>query len=162
MNKATLFAVAFALFVFGAAFGAEKPNEVVKADTRDAFESAAASVRKEMGTDGRYAYVKADERAKVEASLVEMGALFVENGSVDKMDKATRVKLFNAQEVVNSILTLRDRDRLICERGAPTGSRIVSTSCRTYGSLEAARQDSAKFMQERTASPCNTSVCKGQ
>ncbi|MEO6689502.1 MAG: hypothetical protein ABIS07_16780 [Dokdonella sp.] len=162
MNKATMSAMLCAFFAFGAAAAAEKPKEIVKADTREAFEAVAASVRKEMETDGRYAYVKADERTKVEASLAEMDVLFVDNGSVDKMDKATQVKLFNAQEVVNSILTLRDRDRLICERGAPTGSRIVSTNCRTYGSLEAARQDSAKFMQERTASPCNTTVCKGQ
>jgi len=141
---------------------AERSGDVVKADTRESFEAVAANVRKEMDGQGRYAYVKPDERTKVEAALDEMQALFAENESTDRMDKTVKVKLFNAQEVVNSILTLRDRDRLICERGAQTGSRIVSTSCHTYGDLEAAQQASSKFMNERTAAPCNTPVCNGK
>jgi hypothetical protein len=139
-----------------------RTGDVVKADTREAFEAVAANVRKEMDGQGRYAYVKADERTKVEAALDEMQALFAQNESTDLMDKSVKVKLFNAQEVVNAILTSRDRDRLICERGVQTGSRIVSTSCHTYGELEAAQQSTAKFMNERTAAPCNTPVCNGK
>lgn len=160
----TLFVIA-ALCVsmtLGSVRAAEKSRDVVKAETKEAFAAAAADVRQQMGADGRYAYVKADERAKVETSLDEMSALFDANGSVDKMDKATKVRLFNAQETVNSILTLRDRDRLICERGLRTGSRIVTTSCRTYGDLEAARQASAKFMNERAVTPCNAPSCVGK
>jgi hypothetical protein len=151
-----------AWLAFGAVQAVETNKDVVKVETRDGFETIAANVRREMGADGRYAYIKAEERVKVEASLAEMDTLFVEHGSVDTMDKAAKVRLFNAQEVVNSILTLRDRDRLICERGASTGSRIVSTSCRTYGELEAAQQASRKFMNEKAASPCNTTVCQGK
>lgn len=151
------------LSLVGTIAAASAPTgEVVKADTREAFEAVAANVRKEMVGAGRYAYVKADERTKVEAGLDEMQALFEANESIARMDKTVRVKLFNAQEVVNSILTLRDRDRLICERGAQTGSRIVSTSCHTYGDLEAAQQASSKFMNERTSAPCNTPVCNGK
>lgn len=155
-------AVLYAMLAMAAAQAAEKGKDVVKADTRDAFEATAANVRKEMLADGRYAYVRADERSKVEAGLEAMSALFAASATVDQMDKANRVKLFNAQETVNSILTLRDRDRLVCERGAPTGSRIVSTNCRTYGDLEAARQASAKFMTEKSASPCNSPACAGK
>jgi len=118
-------------------------------------------VRKQMENDGRYVYVRPDEREKVETSLTEMGRLFDEHESVAQMDKPTQVKLFNAQENVNAILTLRDRDRLICERGASTGSRIVGTSCRTYGDIEAARQAGNKFMLERAATPCAAN-CTGK
>ncbi len=150
-----VYVIAMAATLFAAHVAAsEKTREAVKADTREAFASAAADVRKQMETDGRYAYVKPDEREKVEADLAEMGHLFDEHASVAEMDKPTRVKLFNAQESVNAILTLRDRDRLVCERGASTGSRIVGTSCRSYGDIEAARQASGKFMLERSATPC--------
>jgi hypothetical protein len=159
---AVVVAVLYAMLAMGAAQAAEKGRSVVKADTRDAFEATAANVRKEMLADGRYAYVSVDERSKVETGLEAMSALFAASGTVDQMDKASRVKLFNAQEEVNSILSLRDRDRLVCERGAPTGSRIVSTNCRTYGDLEAARQASAKFMTEKSASPCNSPACAGK
>jgi hypothetical protein len=151
-----------ALFAFDAAYAAGKNKPIVKADTKEAFEPVAANLRKEMEPGGQYGYVKPDERAKVEAGLAEMGKLFDANGSVAQMDKASKVELFNAQEVVNSILTLRDRDRLICERGAPAGSRIVSTSCHTYGELEAMQQASRKFMDEKVAQPCNAGSCAGK
>jgi len=162
MRLALALAMVCALFASGAAEGAEKTKDVVKAETKEAFESAATDVRKDLGADGRYAYIKPDEREKVEASLAEMQTLFDESGSVERMDKATKVKLFNAQEVVNSILTLRDRDRLICERGVQTGSRIVTTSCHTYGELEAAQQASRKFMDEKIVPPCNAPSCLGK
>jgi hypothetical protein len=136
-------------------------REIVKADTKAAFDRIAGEVRTEMTGDGRYAYVKPDERRKVEAALDEMGRLFDEHQTVAGMDKATRVELFNAQETVNAILTLRDRDRLVCERAAQPGSRIVGTTCRRYGDLEAAREASEKFMNERAATPCNAPSCTG-
>ena len=157
-----VYVIAMAGVLFAAHVAAsEKTREVVKADTRQSFTAAAADVRKQMDPDGRYAYVKPDEREKVETNLTEMSQLFEQHGAVAQMDKATQVKLFNAQESVNAILTLRDRDRLICERGASTGSRIVGTSCRSYGDIEAAKQASSKFMLERNATPC-VSNCTGK
>jgi hypothetical protein len=161
MRNVFAIATICAMFAYGPA-GAAPSKDVIKADTKQTFDPVAASVLDEMGPDGRYAYIKPDEREKVEANLAEMGKLFDQYGSVDAMDKATKVRLFNDQETVNAILTLRDRDRLICERGAPTGSRIVSTSCHTYGELEAAQQASRKFMDERLNTPCNAPSCTGR
>jgi hypothetical protein len=157
-----LFGIALAVVIAGASVGhaAEESKDVVKADTSAAFAVQAADVRKAMQPDGRYAFVTPDEHVKVDAALDRMGALFEANGSVMKMDKATQVELFNAQESVNAILTLRDRDRLICRRGTTTGSRVVSTSCRTYGELESERQASNKFMLDRIAVPCSNH-CNG-
>jgi len=157
-----VYAIAMAGMLFAAhGVAAEKTREVVKADTRETFIAAAADMRQQMEPDGRYAYVKPDEREKVEANLTEMSRLFDEYGAVAQMDKPTQVKLFNAQESVNAILTLRDRDRLICERGASTGSRIVGTSCRSYGDIEAAKRASSQFMLERNATPC-VANCTGK
>jgi hypothetical protein len=148
----------FACLVSASAIAAEKP--VVKADTKEAFDAVAADVRNEMAKDGRFGYVRDDERAKVEADLTAMGKLFDANDSVETMDKPTRVELFNLQESVNAILTLRDRDRLVCERGAQPGTRIVTTNCRRYGDIEAEQQASAKFMTDHAVTPCNAPSCK--
>lgn len=142
-----------------AAFGAV--DEPVQATTKDAFVTVAANVRHEMDGGGRYAYVKSAEREKVEAALARMQALFDKAGSVDAMSGTDRIALFNAQESVNAVLELRDRDRLVCERGAVPGSRIVSTTCRTYGEIEAQREASRKLMQEKVAGPCIAQPCKG-
>ena len=159
MNGMAAIVMTCALFACGSASPADKPNDAVKADTKEAFAAVAANVRTDMDAGGRYAYIRPHERDKVDAGLAEMTRLFDEHGSVEHMDKATQVRLFNAQETVNAILTLRDRDRLVCERAAQPGSRIVTTNCRTYGDLEAARQSSAKFMNEHTVAPCTATPC---
>jgi hypothetical protein len=154
------FAAVFALVLMIAVPARADDKPVVKADTKAAFDTIAADVRTEMGKDGRFGYVHADERAKVEGDLAAMEKLFDANGSVEKMDKPTRVELFNLQESVNAILTLRDRDRLVCERGAQPGTRIVTTNCRRYGDIEAEQQASAKFITDHAITPCNGPQCK--
>lgn len=152
---AVLLAATCATCAFGAA------DKAVQATTKDAFAAVAANVRHEMDGGGRYAYVKPAERDKVEHGLGEMQALFDKAGSVDAMSRDDKIALFNAQESVNAVLELRDRDRLVCERGAVPGSRIVSTTCRTYGEIEAQREASQKLMQEKIAGPCISQPCKG-
>ena len=112
----------------------------VKADTKETYEPVAANVRKEMEGGGRYEYVKAEERKTVDEKLTQISALFDQTGSVEKMTQDQKIALFNAQETVNSILTQRDKDRVICKKEAPIGSHIPITSCHTYGQEVEARQ----------------------
>src|SRR5689334_5635256 len=94
------------------------------ADTQEKFQTVAEGVRKEMEPGGRYEYVKPDERATIERSLAEMEALMSASGGVANMKQDQKIKLFNAQEVVNSILTRRDSDRVICKNETKVGSHI--------------------------------------
>jgi hypothetical protein len=123
----------------------------LKATTKDAFAGVVVDLHKEMQEGGRYADVTERERADVDANLDRMQALFEKSGSVETMGKDEQVALFNAQESVNAILEKRDRDRLICERSATTGSRISTTHCRTYGEIEAQREASQKMMRDKPA-----------
>jgi hypothetical protein len=123
----------------------------LKATTKDAFAGVVVDLHKEMQEDGRYADVTERERADIDANLDRMQALFEKSGSVETMGKDEQVALFNAQESVNAILEKRDRDRLICERSATTGSRISTTHCRTYGEIEAQREASQKMMRDKPA-----------
>jgi hypothetical protein len=120
----------------------------VKADNKEAFEQLAANVRKEMAPDGKYEYVKPDEKKTVDAALDKMTKLFEETDSVAAMKQDQKIALFNAQETVNSILTLRDRDRVICKREAPVGSHIPITSCHTYGQEVEAREGTKKMLDD--------------
>jgi len=72
------------------------------------------------------------------------------------MDNGTQIELFNQQELVNSILTRRDRDRVICERGSLTGTHLKVTKCRTYGEIEAIRTASRKNLDDIKPSPCSS------
>ena len=131
MNKITFaLVVALATCFAGQAFAKEHYREgSVKADTKEAFDEVAKSVRDGMESGGRYEYVKPAEKTTIEKNLTEMDALFVAaGGTVAGMKEEQKIALFNAQETVNSILTLRDRDRVICKKEAPVGSHIPVTT----------------------------------
>jgi hypothetical protein len=154
-------AVALSTGFAGAAVAKENYHEnSVKADTKEAFVELAASVRKEMRPDGKYEYMKRDERTKIDAALDKMTKLFDETDSVAAMTQDQKIALFNAQETVNSILTLRDRDRVICKRENPVGSHIPVTSCHTYGQEIEAREGAKEMMSEWGRDPCR-GACGG-
>ena len=130
----------------------------VKADTKEAFDQLAESVRKGMESDGKYEYVKPAEKATITKKLDEMDKLFeAGGGSVSTMKEDQKIALFNAQETVNSILTLRDRDRVICKKEAPVGSHIPVTSCHTYAQEVQAHEGSKQIMSEWARDPCRGS-----
>lgn len=129
--------------------GKENYNEAVKADTAAQFAEVVAGVRAEMVPGGRYEYVQAAEKARIDRDLASMEKLFADNaGLVANMSQEDKVALFNAQESVNAILTRRDGDRVICEHRKPIGSNIPKTSCHTYAQEEEARRGTLKAMKD--------------
>jgi hypothetical protein len=131
------------------------------ADTPEKFKAVAEDVRKEMEPGGRYDQVKAKERVTIERALTEMEGLFEATGGVANMKQDDKVKLFNDQEVVNSILTKRDNDRVICEDAPKLGSHVRSTNCHTYGQAEDARKGTKDQMDEWTRRGCAVAGCVG-
>ena len=120
----------------------------VKADTKDVFDQLADNVRREMAPGGKYEFIKPDEKPKVDKALDDMTKLFNEHDTVTAMTQDQKVALFNAQETVNSILTLRNRDRVICQNKPPLGSHIPQTSCHTYEQEVQAHQGAQKMMDD--------------
>lgn len=154
----TLIATAIAVSIALCGISAAKENyreKAFNADSKDKFESVAASVHKEMAEGGRYQYVKPEERTTIDSKLGEMSALFAENGSVQSMKEETKIKLFNDQEIVNSILQQRDGDRVICKKEAPIGSHIPITSCHTYAQEQEARSGAHKQMDSWGQGNCS-------
>jgi len=161
MNSKCFFLIALVVAVAASAAGAKENyhEKTVNADTKEKFVEIATDVRQEMEGGGRYEYVKADERKTIDHKLTEMEALFNENGSVQNMKQDTKVKLFNDQEVVNSILTRRDRDRVICKNEAPLGSHIPVTSCHTYGQEVEAQEGTHNQLDEWKRGACRGKAC---
>ncbi|MGH2549883.1 MAG: hypothetical protein ACRDHN_10860, partial [Thermomicrobiales bacterium] len=117
MKARVFLCILVGVFALGSVVAKENYKENgVKADTKEAFDPLAASIRKDMEDGGRYAYVKPAERTTIDKKLSEMSTLFAETGAVANMSEDQKIALFNDQEVVNSILTLRDRDRVICNK----------------------------------------------
>jgi hypothetical protein len=134
------------LLPLGFAAAAENPAGATKnADSREKLSQVAANVREEMRTGGRFEFVKAGERATIDGKFAEMDALYAQAGSVDAMKDDAKIELFNAQEVINSILTQRDANRIVCKNEPIIGSHVRTKTCRTY------REDLAKADASRKA-----------
>ena len=117
------------------------PMTVNSAD-RTEFQATAEEVRAEMGEGGRFEFVNAAERAKLEEALRKMDLLFQTHESVAEMNKTDQVELFNQQEIINAILKNRDSDRIICKREKKLGSNLGQTQCMSYGERERIRRES--------------------
>lgn len=145
-----LFAVTFAAALFALPVAAkEKVEPAVNADSKETFVTVSSWVRKEMAEGGRYADVSDNERRTVDTRLSEMGEMLDKHGSVAQMDDADKTKMFNSQEEVNSILSKRDGDRMVCKSVAPVGSHIPVKTCRTARQIAQDRRDADQFLRNR-------------
>lgn len=143
--------VGIAMLQGGSAYAANEP--VVKATNKADFAAVAAAVRKEVAPGGRWEFTNASEKAQIDRDLSDMQSLFDKYGSVDQMDSASKMQLFNDQEAVNEILTKRDGDHLVCKDEAPLGSLIPKRTCRTYAQIERDRADAQESARLREAIP---------
>lgn len=122
-------------------------SKTVIADTPEKFALTVRDLRMLMQPGGRYEFIAAADRARVNADIETMAGLLQKSGSVAAMPQADQIKLFNAQEHLNGILTHSDSERLVCEREATLGSNIARTTCKTFGQIEKARRDARKYLQ---------------
>ena len=156
-----LFAAGLALTAMTPASAKENYKEQnFNADSKEKFDTVAANVREGMKPGGRYEYVKPNERSTINQKLSEMDALFQQSPTVAGMSQQTKIELFNDQEVVNSILTQRDSERVICTKQAPIGSHIPFTTCHSYGQEQDAHKNSETVKQGWTRTQCGD-VIKG-
>jgi hypothetical protein len=127
--------IALALLVPAACLADKAVEMPLVGQTLDAFEREAATVRAGLQPGGVYEFMKDADRQRVAKRLDDMRQLLQAHAGQVELSKDDRVALVNAQEEVNALLLHNDSNRLICERGAHTGSRIRVTTCQTYGEM---------------------------
>lgn len=97
--------------------------------TPQSFHEQAAQVRAGLDQGGVYGFLSTQERARVESEIAVMDALFRRYGNIEAMGGAGRVKLYNAQESANRILTRGLSGTIRCAWTQQTGSHIPRTLC---------------------------------
>lgn len=132
-----------------AAVPEENGKPVVKADSKENFEAIVAAIHQQMQPGRRWQYVDNNERATIDGSFADMGKLYDQFGSVDKMDQNAKVRLLADQSTVNAILTKKDGDRLICETVMPVGSHLPVKTCKTYAQIQAEQSGAQQFLHNR-------------
>ena len=118
-----------ALLFAATASAASKTYVDVRKITPDQFEARADAIRKAIRND--QFVLEREEEAVVDARLDEMSKLLESVEDLGALEDAKRVKLFNAQEEVNAILTENAGDRKICEHRPRLGSHRKEVHCET-------------------------------
>lgn len=113
----------------GLAFASGSPSKPFDISTPDSFHAQVAQVQGGMAPGGAYGFLSRQESATVQEAIATMNALFQRYGTIEAMDGATRVDLFNAQESANRILTQGRTGNIRCEWTPPTGSHVARTHC---------------------------------
>ena len=134
-----------------AAVPEENGKPVVKADSKENFEAVVAAIQQQMQPGGRWQFTNAKERAAIDESFADMRKLYDQFGSVDKMDQAAKVRLLADQSTVNTILTKKDGDRLICETSIPVGSHFPVKTCKSYSQIQVEQGRAQEFLRQRNA-----------
>lgn len=136
-----------------AAVPEENGKPVVKADSKENFEAIVAAIHQQMQPGHRWQYVDNNERATIDGSFADMGKLYDQFGSVDKMDQNAKVRLLADQSTVNTILTKKDGDRLICQSELPVGSHLPVKTCRTYSQIQAQQRNAQDYLRQSFGTP---------
>lgn len=130
----------------------EKP---LVAQTLAGFDQEAKEIRINMQPGGRYEFLKADDKSKVEARLTSMQNLLQKHADQNDLNSSDKITLVNLQEEVNAVLKHSDSNRLVCESRAPIGSHLPIKTCRTYGEIELQRQEAMKTRSDLDRSRVN-------
>lgn len=124
-----LVAWAGALLATSLALAAEPAGKPFDISTPGSFQSQAAEVRTGLAPRGAYAFLSSRQRMQVEQHITEMATLFNQFGTIQAMDGAQRVALYNAQAASNWILTRGRYGSIRCAWNPTTGSHIPRTQC---------------------------------
>lgn len=150
------FALAFALGAAATAaadpLGTANPKPVV-AETLAGFQQQAAEVRAGMQPGGVYGYIEASDRTRVEQRLDAMQQILERRSGDAALPQNDKLALLNTQEELNAILLKNDNNRLECERGTHTGSRIHVTTCRTHGEIVKRERDDRDALGDALRQP---------
>jgi hypothetical protein len=138
-------AFAFALVLAPAVFASQ---EMAVSVGEGDFARQRAEIEKDLNDGKTYSEISSSDRTKVREALDHISTWLAGVASVDALNGDTRVKIFNEQEVINTILTdARADSRLVCERSKPTGTNRYVNTCQTVAERERRREDDQRRMQ---------------
>ncbi len=142
----------FAMFAvsagtFAATIEDAKPVFGTKTKPSD-FPELIEMIRMEIEPGGRWETVPDKDRPLLETKLSEMEKILEGRASIDELAEHDRLRLINAQEHANAILTQNDGHRLVCERVTPVGSHRPVKQCATVAQRRQSSEDSRRFLEQ--------------
>jgi hypothetical protein len=122
------------------------------------FDQLRDEVVKEMRDGGRFGEIGDEARAEVVAALDTMAELLDGRDSFGHLDEEEKIRLFNAQEIANTYLTVaREDSRMVCKRERKVGSHFKTSICHTVAEWTIQREAAHDAMSQKQRGPICTS-----
>lgn len=117
-------------------------------DLSRSFEAQRDAILKALDDGETYSEIAPQDLQTVKESLARISSLLEGSEGVDRLPEATRVRVFNEQEQVNTLLGQAHADsRMICRRERATGSNRPTNTCMTVAQRRRARDAATDFLR---------------
>jgi hypothetical protein len=77
----------------------------------------------------------------------EIRELLEGRNSISDLRSRERIRLMNAQEIVNAMVAGNVDDQLVCRRERNTGTRLRSTKCKTIAEMRTEEEDAREALR---------------
>lgn len=115
-------------------------------DLAQSFAEQARQIRQHLQSD-TYAEISQEDRRNVQAALSRMEAATQGTADIAAMDGGEKTRLFNDQEIVNTILTKARADsRVVCKREKTVGSHRAVNQCLTVAERRRLRDEARELL----------------
>lgn len=116
--------------------------------TAEVFAERRHKLINEIETGDTYAEINSMQKREVMEALDRIGTWLESAGSIDAMSDDQRIRVFNEQEKINTMLTGVAADsRLVCTREQTVGTRMRQTSCFTVAERRRRRESDTQDAQ---------------
>ena len=124
-------------------------------DLSSSFAAQRDAIVTALGDGKTYAEISANDRQRVTASLNRISGLLGDAQSVDQLPQATKVEVFNEQELINTVLTqAREDSRLVCTREKKVGSHRTTNTCKTVAERRRDQEESQNALRRNMRVAC--------
>jgi hypothetical protein len=169
MNFVPLAPVLLALSLSSTAGAADPPRPAAPTPVETERPVGTAEVRAEadrslqLARDGVYGPLKRGDLDRIEAARDSIDVLLEGHDSIQELTPEAGHALHQAQEVIRITLRKEDRNRIVCQRGVQTGTRLGSTECLTVAQREqraAAAKEGVDKVQRNICYPGEGQDCR--
>lgn len=117
-------------------------------DLSRSFGAQREAIFKALGDGETYVEISAQDMQVVKTSLNAISNLLRDVRDVEQLSEVDKVRVFNEQERINSLLVPAYADsRVICRRHKPTGSNRPTNICLTVAERRRARDGAEDFLR---------------
>ncbi|WP_313220710.1 hypothetical protein [Pseudoxanthomonas mexicana] len=114
------------------------------------FEEQRVAILYDLDGGKVYSEITPEERSKVKEALARISGALQSSSGVQGMTDEAKARVFNDQELINSILTRAGEDsRLVCTREKVVGSHRPTTQCLTVAERRRIRENDQRNLQQK-------------